>query len=165
MYDQHLSWNDKLAENDSAEYQQLEYEAGKAVSQIQQSSRNSKPILGSYTSSLHFLLQIDSALSMTPFSDLFLGAKVNNIYTSRNSNIATPVFVNMTIQLAESQETLRAPVKQDLQKHLVGVLQRRNNNIGTSSLWVDNPNGVVSQIHGKFFWIQKKKNVLVIPRS
>ena len=32
MYDQHLSWNDKLAENDSAEYQQLEFEAGKAVS-------------------------------------------------------------------------------------------------------------------------------------
>lgn len=31
MYDQHLSWNDKLAENDSAEYQQLEFEAGKAV--------------------------------------------------------------------------------------------------------------------------------------
>lgn len=32
MYDQHLSWNDKFAENDTAEYQQLEYEAGKAVS-------------------------------------------------------------------------------------------------------------------------------------
>lgn len=32
MYDQHMSWNDKLAENDTAEYQQLEYEAGKAVS-------------------------------------------------------------------------------------------------------------------------------------
>lgn len=96
---------------------------------------------------IHFL-QIDSALSMTPFSDLFLGAKVNNIYTSRNSNIGSPVFVNMTVQLAESQETLRAPVKQDLQKHLMGVIQRRSNNIGSSALWVDNPTGVVSQIHG-----------------
>lgn len=91
---------------------------------------------------------------MTPFSDLFLGARVNNIYTSRNSNIASPVFVNMTIQLAESPETLRTPVKQDLQKHLMGVIQRRSNNIGSSSLWVDNPTGVVSQIHGNFclFW-------------
>lgn len=88
---------------------------------------------------------------MTPFSDLFLGAKVNNIYTSRNSNIASPVFVNMTIQLAESQETLRPPVKQDLQKHLMGVIQRRSNNIGSSALWVDNPIGVVSQIHGNLF--------------
>ncbi|XKL59392.1 hypothetical protein PGB90_000408 [Kerria lacca] len=120
MYDQHLLWNDKLTENDSIEYQQLEYEASKAI---------------------------DSALSMTPFSDLFLGARVNNIYTSRNSNIGSPVFVNMTVQLAESPETLRAPVKQDLQKHLVGVIQRRSNNIGSSALWVDNPNGVVSQIH------------------
>lgn len=88
---------------------------------------------------------------MTPFSDLFLGARVNNIYTSRNSNIASPVFVNMTIQLGESQETLRTGVKQDLQKHLMGVIQRRSNNIGASALWVDSPNGVVSQIHGKYF--------------
>ena len=87
---------------------------------------------------------------MTPFSDVFMGAKVNNIYTSRNSNIASPVFVNMTIQLSESQETLRPPVKQDLQKQLMGVIQRRSNNIGASALWVDNPNGVVSQIHGLF---------------
>lgn len=32
MYDQHLSWSDKLADNETAEYQQLEYESGKAVS-------------------------------------------------------------------------------------------------------------------------------------
>lgn len=34
MYDHHLAWNEKFAENDTAEYQQLEYEAGKAVSKI-----------------------------------------------------------------------------------------------------------------------------------
>lgn len=34
MYDQHLAWNEKFAENDTVEYQQLEYEAGKAVSKI-----------------------------------------------------------------------------------------------------------------------------------
>lgn len=85
---------------------------------------------------------------MTPFSDSFMDAKVNNIYTSRNSNLASPVFVNMTVQFANSSETREPPVKQDLQKHLVGVIQRRSNNIGSSNLWVDNPNGVVSQIHG-----------------
>ncbi|XP_065215388.1 uncharacterized protein pwn isoform X2 [Planococcus citri] len=120
MYDLHLSWSDKYTDNDTSEYQQLEYEAGKAI---------------------------DSALSMTPFSDLFLGSRVNNMYTTRNSNIASPVFVNMTIQLAESHETLRTSVKQDIQKHLMGVIQRRSNNVGASALWVDSPSGVVSQIH------------------
>lgn len=99
---------------------------------------------------------------MTPFSDVFMGSKVNNIYTSRNSNIASPVFVNMTIQLAESQETLRPPVKQDLQKHLMGVIQRRSNNIGSSALWVDSPNGSVSQIHGTLY-SNCKLNTLEVP--
>lgn len=87
---------------------------------------------------------------MTPFSDLFLGARVNNMYTSRNSNVASPVFVNLTVLLSESPETLRASVKQDLQKHLMGVIQRRSNNVGASALWVDAPSGAVSQIHGKY---------------
>lgn len=78
-----------------------------------------------------------------------MGARVNDIYTSRNGNSSPPVFVNMTVQLGESPETLRVPVKQDLQKHLMGVIHRRSNNIGSSPLWVDTPNGAISQIHGK----------------
>jgi hypothetical protein len=84
---------------------------------------------------------------MTPFSDTFVGAKINNVYTSKTTP-GTPVMVNATVQLTENAEHLRSSVKQDVQKQLTGALQRRNNNVGTSGLWVDSPAGAISQLHG-----------------
>jgi len=84
---------------------------------------------------------------MTPFSDTFVGVKINNVYMSKTTP-GMPVMVNATVQLTENAEHLRSSVKQDVQKQLTGALQRRNNNVGTSGLWVDSPAGAISQLHG-----------------
>ncbi|XP_050544267.1 uncharacterized protein LOC126907194 [Daktulosphaira vitifoliae] len=119
MYDTRISWIDKYKDQESQEYQQLEHEAARAI---------------------------DSAFSMTPFSDTFVGVKINNIYMSKTTP-GTPVMVNATVQLTENAEHLRSSVKQDVQKQLTGALQRRNNNVGTSGLWVDSPAGAIAQLH------------------
>lgn len=89
-------------------------------------------------------------MSMTPFSDAFLGCHVNGIYTTSSSlDTKASVYVNLTLQLEENAETIRPAVKHDIQRHLLGVIHRRGNNVGASALWVDNPPGSVSQIQGK----------------
>lgn len=95
-----------------------------------------------------FVLQIDSAMSMTPFSDEFMEANVNKIYNGDAAQGAAGVFVNLTLQLEENGETLRPNVKSDIQKHLLGVIHRRNNNIGNSVLYVESPPGSVSNLQG-----------------
>lgn len=44
-------------------------------------------------------LQIDSAMSMTPYSDEFMEAKVNNIYRGDPNLGGSGVFVNLTIKV------------------------------------------------------------------
>lgn len=46
----------------------------------------------------------------------------------------------------ESVETLRPNLRSDVQKHLLGVLHRRNNNIGNSVLYVSSPEGAISAL-------------------
>lgn len=43
-------------------------------------------------------------------------------------------------------ETLRPNLRSDVQKHLLGVLHRRNNNIGNSVLYVTTPEGAISAL-------------------
>lgn len=45
--------------------------------------------------------------------------------------------------MQETPETLRSSVGTDIQKHILGVIRRRSNNIGASALWVDSPAGSV----------------------
>lgn len=104
--------------------------------------------LGDLKNWLTSSFQLDSAMSMTPFSDEFLGAKVNNIYQGDRSQGQAGVFVNITLQLEENAETSRPSIKGDIQKHLLGVIQRRSNNVGYSALWVDSPPGSVSGLQG-----------------
>lgn len=85
---------------------------------------------------------------MTPFSDEFMDARVNKIYNGNAAQGAAGVFVNLTLQLEENGDTLRPNVKQDIQKHLLGVIHRRNNNIGNSVLYVESPAGAVSNLQG-----------------
>lgn len=122
MYDRRIVWDSKLMNRESDEYLQLTYEAGRAV---------------------------DSAMSMTPFSDDFIEGRVNNIYKGDPASGSPGVFVNMTLMLEEDAETIRPQVKGDIQRHLLGAIQRRSNNIGNSALWVDAPVGAVSGLHGK----------------
>ncbi|KAI5708761.1 hypothetical protein M8J76_002729 [Diaphorina citri] len=85
---------------------------------------------------------MDSAMSMTPFSDIFMAARIHNIYPAKNNGLT----LNMTLQLAENADTLRPPITGELSKHVQGVIHRRQNNVGNSALWVDNSPGVVSLV-------------------
>lgn len=87
-------------------------------------------------------------MSMTPFSDEFLGSKVNSIYRGERAAGQAGVFVNLTLQLEENADTARPTVRADIQKHLLGVIQRRSNNVGNSALWVDSPPGSISNLQG-----------------
>ncbi|KAL1501177.1 hypothetical protein ABEB36_006557 [Hypothenemus hampei] len=117
IYERRIVWADELLEKTSDSYGQLSYEAERAL---------------------------ESAMSMTPFSDEYLGAKVNNIYQGDRSQGQAGVFINITLQLEENADTSRPSVRGDIQKQLLGVIQRRSNNVGSSALWVDSPPGAVS---------------------
>ncbi|XP_058461129.1 uncharacterized protein LOC131436427 isoform X2 [Malaya genurostris] len=120
IYERRIQWDNLLASRDSERFQQLSYEAVRAM---------------------------DSAMSMTPFSDEFMEARVNGIYTTNPASQGLKgVFVNYTISLDENAETLRPQLKSDIQRHLLGVIHRRNNNIGNSALYVDSPTGAVSSV-------------------
>ncbi|XP_069686033.1 uncharacterized protein pwn isoform X2 [Periplaneta americana] len=124
LYDRRVVWDGKLQDPESEEYKTLEWESSRAI---------------------------DSAMSMTPFSDDFMGVRVNGLYTMPGGSEPGgtkrgAVFVNLTLQLEESVETLRPAVRHDIQRHLLGVIHRRNNNVGHSALWVDSPPGSVSHL-------------------
>lgn len=91
---------------------------------------------------------MDSAFSMTPYSDEFVSGTVNTIYKGDPTKTGMGVYVNVTILLEESGETLRSGAGADISKHLLGVIQRRSNNIGASALWVDRPVGSISKLYG-----------------
>ncbi|KAJ8980139.1 hypothetical protein NQ317_014633 [Molorchus minor] len=119
LYDRRVIWATELGDKSSDSYQQLSFEAERAL---------------------------ESAMSMTPFSDEFLAAKVNSIYRGNRSQGQAGVFVNLTLQLDENADTSRPTVRADIQRHLLGVIQRRSNNVGNSALWVDSPPGSVSSL-------------------
>lgn len=87
---------------------------------------------------------------MTPFSDDFISARVHNIYAGNASQGSPGVFVNMTIQIDGNTESARNYIQSDLQKQLIAVIHRRNNNIGNSALYVDQPAGSISSLYGIF---------------
>ncbi|CAB3236336.1 unnamed protein product [Arctia plantaginis] len=118
FHDRKVAWDAKLADKDTDPYQQLSYEAVRAV---------------------------DSAFSMTPFSDDFVSGSVNSIYKGDEDNPG--VYVNLTVLMQETPETSRSQVAVDIQKHLLGVIRRRSNNIGSSTLWVHSPAGSVLPLH------------------
>ncbi|BFG05390.1 uncharacterized protein DMAD_04136 [Drosophila madeirensis] len=119
IYEHRIVWDHKLMDRHSEAFGQLSYESIRAL---------------------------DSAMSMTPYSDEFMEAKVNNIYRGDPNLGGNGVYVNMTLKLDESVETLRPNLRSDVQKHLLGVLHRRNNNIGNSVLYVSSPEGAVSPL-------------------
>ncbi|XP_046866148.1 mucin-5AC isoform X3 [Drosophila willistoni] len=120
IYEHRIVWDNKLMDHNSEPFGQLSYESIRAL---------------------------DSAMSMTPYSDEFMEAKVNNIYRGDPQLGGSGVYVNLTLKLDESVETLRPNLRSDVQKHLLGVLHRRNNNIGNSVLYVSSPEGAVSALH------------------
>lgn len=159
-YDKRIVWDKVFADNASEQFEHISYEAVLAV------KSNYSFIF--FSISLHafsvsipdrFMLcinffiffQMDSVISMTPFSDDFISARVNNIYPGNvNHGTAAGVFVNLTIQL-DGSTVIPNYVQSDLQKQLVAVVHRRNNNIGNSALYVESPTGSISALEGKHY--------------
>ncbi|KAG7189129.1 hypothetical protein KM043_008697 [Ampulex compressa] len=119
IYDRRVVWDRGLADKDSEPYQTLAYEANRAI---------------------------ESAMSMTPFSDEYMGSSVNGVYQGDVSQGQGGVFVNATLKLTYEPRTVRPSLAGELQRHLLGVIHRRNNNIGSSNLYVDSPAGSISNL-------------------
>lgn len=88
-------------------------------------------------------------MSMTPFSDDFIAARVNSIYEDKANPASTGVFVNFTIQMEGNANNVRGYIQSELQKQLIAVVYRRNNNIGNSALYVEDLTGSISALQGK----------------
>ena len=119
FYDKKIVWDRGLADKDSESYQTLAYEANRAI---------------------------ESAMSMTPFSDEYMGSLINNVYQGDVSQGQGGVFMNATLKLTYEARTIRPSLAGELQRHLLGVIHRRNNNIGNSALYVDSPPGSISNL-------------------
>ncbi|XP_063697869.1 uncharacterized protein LOC134828812 [Culicoides brevitarsis] len=119
IYERRVAWDRQLSDHTSEPYKKLSFETLRAV---------------------------DSAMQMTPFSDEFMEAKVNRIYDGDASKGTPGVFVNVTLRLEENGQTLSPSLKNDVQRHLLGVIHRRNNNIGNSALYVESPPGSVTNL-------------------
>lgn len=118
-HDRKIVWSPQLNDTSSEQYRTLKYESFRAI---------------------------DSAMSMTPFSDEFMDATINKIYQGDASKGLPGVFVNFTLMIEENLETTRPTIRNEIQRHLIGVIHRRNNNIGNSALFVDSPPGSVSAV-------------------
>lgn len=95
-------------------------------------------------------IQIESAMSMTPFSDEYMGSFINGVYQGDVSQGQGGVFVNATLKLIYEPRTIRPSLAGELQRHLLGVIHRRSNNIGNSALYVDSPPGSISNLQGRY---------------
>lgn len=96
-------------------------------------------------------------MSMTPFSDEYMGSQINNIYKGDVSQGQGGIFVNATLKLTYDPRTTRPSLAGELQRHLLGVIHRRNNNIGNSALYVDSPAGSISNLQGKDHLLKSEK--------
>ncbi|XP_026666748.1 uncharacterized protein LOC108632999 isoform X3 [Ceratina calcarata] len=119
IYDKKVVWDRGFTDKDSEPYQTLAYEATRAM---------------------------ESAMSMTPFSDEYMGSFVNGVYQGDVSQGQGGVFVNATLKLTYEPRTVRPSLAGELQRHLLGVIHRRSNNIGNSALYVDSPAGSISNL-------------------
>ncbi|XP_076241034.1 calcium-binding EGF-like domain-containing protein pawn [Calliopsis andreniformis] len=119
IYDKRVVWDRGFTDRDSEAYQTLAYEANRAI---------------------------ESAMSMTPFSDEYMGSSINAVYQGDVSQGQGGVFVNATLKLTHEPRTIRPSLAGELQRHLLGVIHRRSNNIGNSALYVDSPPGSISNL-------------------
>ncbi|XP_003704326.2 calcium-binding EGF-like domain-containing protein pawn isoform X1 [Megachile rotundata] len=119
IYDRKVVWDRGFTDKDSEPYQTLAYEANRAI---------------------------ESAMSMTPFSDEYMGSLINGVYQGDISQGQGGVFVNATLKLTYEPRTIRPSLAGELQRHLLGVIHRRSNNIGNSALYVDSPAGSISNL-------------------
>ncbi|XP_063978389.1 uncharacterized protein LOC135163117 [Diachasmimorpha longicaudata] len=119
IYDKDVVWSNNLLDKNSEAYQEIAYESNVAI---------------------------ESAMSMTPFTDEYMGSSINGIYQGDVSQGQGGVFVNATVKLTLETRTARPSLAGELQKQLLGVIHRRNNNIGKSAVFVKTPAGSISNL-------------------
>lgn len=78
-----------------------------------------------------------------------MGSFINGVYQGDVSQGQGGVFVNATLKLTYEPRTIRPSLAGELQRHLLGVIHRRSNNIGNSALYVDSPPGSISNLQGQ----------------
>lgn len=100
-------------------------------------------------------------MSMTPFSDEYMGSSINGVYQGDVSQGQGGVFVNATLKLTYEPRTIRPSLAGELQRHLLGVIHRRSNNIGNSALYVDSPPGSISNLQGQTRNNEKRKIITI----
>ena len=61
-------------------------------------------------------------MSMTPFSDEYMGSFINGVYQGDVSQGQGGVFVNATLKLIYEPRTIRPSLAGELQRHLLGVI-------------------------------------------
>ncbi|RWS29382.1 hypothetical protein B4U80_10765 [Leptotrombidium deliense] len=105
MAENRITFNKKYLDSDSEEYQYLEYET---------------------------LQALNSLFSLSRFSKLFMGAKVNKFYS-----MAGKTVVNATIELEMNNATRSNTMRKIIQQELTRVIATHNNNIGESKLFVE----------------------------
>lgn len=154
IYDKKVVWDRGFTDRDSEPYQTLAYEANRAVSEFNRYicwNDIIRWILNWLLFSVFFTyIQIESAMSMTPFSDEYMGSFINGVYQGDVSQGQGGVFVNATLKLIYEPRTIRPSLAGELQRHLLGVIHRRSNNIGNSALYVDSPPGSISNLQGRY---------------
>merc|ERR1719445_1060257 len=77
---------------------------------------------------------IGSAMSLTSFSNIYLGTKVNKFFSLNGA-----VTVNTTLEMEENSYTKSEILKRDIKNKLIEVIQARANNIGSGNLYVSGP--------------------------
>lgn len=158
IYDKKVVWDRGFTDRDSEPYQTLAYEANRAVSEFNIKSLYTNMLKRYNTMDIKLItlfcfftyIQIESAMSMTPFSDEYMGSFINGVYQGDVSQGQGGVFVNATLKLIYEPRTIRPSLAGELQRHLLGVIHRRSNNIGNSALYVDSPPGSISNLQGRY---------------
>ncbi|XP_018010908.1 uncharacterized protein LOC108668242 isoform X3 [Hyalella azteca] len=77
---------------------------------------------------------IESAFKKSALKSVYLGSTVEKFYP-----LGGNVIINSSIKLEDNPNTRSRDIKRSLQRHIIKVIQAHNNNIGSSSLWVDGP--------------------------
>lgn len=89
VYKYQLLWDSEFQNQSSKSFKQLSYETSRAVSKVK---------LFEFLTTLS--LKVGSAMSMTPYSDKFIEARINNVYQNVSVRGTSGVFLNITLMVS-----------------------------------------------------------------
>lgn len=84
-------------------------------------------------------------MDLTPLASKYVSSAVNKFYPMGNKLMA-----NMTVFMEHSPATLAVTLRPQMMKLLSDAIKQRNNQLGTSPLWVQGPGNPIPLIQGSF---------------